>query len=159
MANAVLKILAMEPRNSNLKVVAQFNPKELQLDETIPWSKQAQKGAAAHLEYTSGDPRTMSFELLFDGFEGGPSVQYQLDQLSQMARPMAAPDPKRPPKLKVIWGAPEGDSSYDLPTYTCVLESLSFKYTMFSPKGTLLRATASVKLKEASYELKVGQSK
>jgi hypothetical protein len=36
-----------------------------------------------------------------------------------------------------------------LPKFECVIESLSTKYTMFSSEGMLLRATCTVKLKEA----------
>jgi len=36
-----------------------------------------------------------------------------------------------------------------VPTFKCVIESLSVKYTMFSDQGVPLRATCTVKLKEA----------
>ena len=43
----------------------------------------------------------------------------------------------------VSWGGAK------LPNFECVIESLSIKYSMFSSEGDPLRATATVKLKEA----------
>ena len=69
-----------------IEVAAQYNPKELQIDKTIPWSKvnqanQSTTGNAAtpkpsggtgiHLEFTGAEGRSMSVELLFDGYEAG----------------------------------------------------------------------------------------
>jgi len=36
-----------------------------------------------------------------------------------------------------------------VPNFNCVIESISTKYTMFSSEGAPLRATCTVKLKEA----------
>jgi hypothetical protein len=57
--------------------------------------------------------------------------------------PGDADETKRRPHLCVVkWGA-------TVPKFTCVIESLSAKYTMFSDAGVPLRATCTVKLKEA----------
>ena len=63
------------------------------------------------------------------------------------------PDQRRPPKVRILWGA--GGEALD--KFDAVIESVSVKYTMFSPEGKVLRATANVKLKEAS-SLKVGKA-
>jgi hypothetical protein len=44
----------------------------------------------------------------------------------------------------VAWG------DRGLPKFQCVIESLSTKYSMFSSDGQPLRATCTVKLKEAT---------
>jgi hypothetical protein len=49
---------------------------------------------------------------------------------------------RRPHMCVVTWGT-------TVPTFKCVIESLSVKYTMFSDQGVPLRATCTVKLKEA----------
>jgi hypothetical protein len=145
---AKLKILALEPRGTRHKVVAQFNPKEVQIDKSVPWKPQARRGTS-DLEYTGCDPRTMSLELLFDGFDTGLSVQGALDDLNRLTQSFGTGrDERRPPKVKVIWGT-DDTASVNLPEFNGVVESVSIKYTMFSGEGVVLRATASVKLKEA----------
>ncbi len=145
---AKLKILQLEPAGCVRKVVAQFNPKEIQIDKAISWKKQEKKQGAADLEFTGGEPKTMSVELLFDGYESGDSVQPQLDDLEKMTMHFGSGHhEKRPPMVRVIWGPQE--ASLNLPTFTSVIESVSIKYTMFSKDGIALRATATVKLKQA----------
>jgi len=144
---AKLKILALDPPRTTHKVVAQFNPKEVQIDKAVPWQKHNHRGTSK-LEYTGSDPRSMSLELLFDGFETGQSVQPAIDDLNRLTEHIGtAVDEKRPPRVKVIWGP--GTDSVSLPEFSGVVESVSVKYTMFSGDGVVLRATATVKLKEA----------
>jgi hypothetical protein len=150
-----------------LTVKAQFNPKELQIDQNVPWKKPdaanktgTQKGKDQSaddpiaLEFTGAEGRTMTLELLFDGYEssdrGGTGaaidVADKIETLATLAR-VRNPEEKdetkrRPHQCVVTWGA-------TLPRFVCVIESLSIKYTMFSKDGAPLRATATVKLKEA----------
>jgi hypothetical protein len=188
-ATAKLKIISIDDGTT---VEAQYNPKELQVDQTVPWQKPgaanqtgsqpAPSGGAAGgggsgggsggggssggggggggdsgadpnkmaLEFTGAEGRSMTVELLFDGVESsGRSVDVgskvaSLEKLAQ-ARVPEAKDPKqrRPHHCTVSWGA------RGLPKFNCVIESLSTKYTMFSSDGAPLRATCTVKLKEA----------
>ena len=50
---------------------------------------------------------------------------------------------RRPHVCVVAW------AKKDFPNFRCVIETLAVKYTMFSKDGRALRATCSVKLKEA----------
>lgn len=161
-----------------VSVEAQFNPKELQIDQNVPWKKpeganqgQAQQqganstagqsGGAAKpsgsdsdknedgmaLEFTGAEGRSMTLELLFDDESGGggkvTSSIAGLQQLAMVVNPKDPDETKRTPPLCVVtWGSTVGK-------FTCVVESLSIKYTMFSKAGAPLRATATVKLKEA----------
>jgi hypothetical protein len=159
-ASAKLSIGSVD--QNDLQVTAQYNPKELQVDKSIPWSKvnqanqsnnpkqagsSAQKGI--HLEFTGAEGRSMSVELLFDGYESNTpdDVAGNISKLEQMASvidPDSADENKRRPHLCVVtWG------QRGLPSFRCVIESLSTKYTMFSSDGAPLRATCTVKLKEA----------
>lgn len=143
---AHLKIITVD--GPKITIQGTFNPKELQVDEQVPWTQHDATKRAADLEYTGSQPRTMAFELFFDGFERQKSVARDLELLRALARPYGTgPDEKRPPKVRVIWGPAE--DSVDLPRFTGVVESVSTKLTMFSPDGHVLRATASIKLKEA----------
>ena len=155
---AVLTIVS--PDEPNPQVIAQYNPKEIQIDRTVPWGKHGTTGSPKKsgqsgkergmlsLEFTGTEPRTVTVELLFDGFEDNRSVAPTLEVLEQLAT-VRDPDSKkeemlRPYRCIVIWGE-------TLRNFRCVIESLSIKYTMMAPDGTPLRATATVKLKEVNF--------
>jgi hypothetical protein len=138
----------------DLTVVAQYNPKELQIDKQINWKEPeriqgSHPGAVEddHLELPSAPTRSMNLELLFDGFEDQRSVQPQIDMLEELSS-IREPGSKhaylrRAHHCVVAWGGVDGARRF-----RCVIESLSTKVTMFSPKGQPLRATCAMKLKE-----------
>ena len=146
--------VAIASLDDGTTVTAQYNPKELQIDRSVPWSKvnqanQSQANAGEqgiHLEFTGAEGRSMSLELLFDGYEKNTSVAAQVAALEKLASVIKAgsskEDERRPHRCVVAWGA-------TLQNFRCVIESLSTKYTMFSSSGDPLRATCTVKLKEA----------
>lgn len=146
-SSGVITILSVD---TGIQVDAQYNPKELQIDKTIPWQKNPQSNKSPEkgiqLEFTGAEGRTMSVELLFDGFEDNASIEGDVAKLNTMASVLSPGDSdenKRRPHLCIAkWGA-------TVPSFRCVIESLSTKYTMFSPAGVPLRATCTVKLKEA----------
>jgi len=139
-------------------VEAQYNPKELQVDKSIPWSKKNQANQSnekgIHLEFTGAEGRSMSVELLFDSYEKGggshtktfKAVEQKIADLEQLASVIDSEstdeNKRRPHRCLVLWGTA-------MPTFRCVIESLSTKYTMIDTDGTPLRATCTVKLKEA----------
>ncbi len=144
------------------KVEAQFNPKELEISKSVPWSKvneanksngKSTQDQGIHLEFTGAEGRSISVELLFDGYEksNNRSVNVSdrvrdLETLASVRVPGSKKeDERRPHRCVVTWGG-EGGVLND---FRCVIESLSTKYTMFSPDGKPLRATCVVKLKEA----------
>jgi hypothetical protein len=149
-SGGVVSIGSCDPGFETLQVDAEYNPKELQVDLTVPWSKVSQanksndKGIA--LEFTGAEGRSMSLELLFDGYEKKTSIADKVKTLSTLASvidPNEKDETKRRPHMCVVtWGT-------TVPKFKCVIESLSTKYTMFSEKGDPLRATCTVKLKEA----------
>lgn len=143
-------------------VSAQYNPKELQVDQNVPWKKPeaATKtgsqssgsggGNPLEVEFTGAEGRSMTIEMLFDGYEGGGrsvNVTAEVAKLTKLATVIdpESKDPKkrRPHHCVISWGA------RGLPKFECVIESLSTKYSMFSSEGEPLRATCTVKLKEA----------
>jgi hypothetical protein len=127
---------------------ADYNPKEVQLDRTVPWQPHNKANASGlQLEFSGSQGREMSLELFFDGFEDNISVQTDVDLLEVLAT-VRDPDSqddqmRRPHHCVVTWG------DNGIPKFQCVIESLSTKYTMFGKDGTPLRATVSIKLKEA----------
>lgn len=161
--------------DSKLTVVAQYNPREIETARTIPWQKhnsdntpearRKKPAPGSDVEYTGGEGRSISLELLFDGYEGEKSVLKQLLDLDQMATPREAGSDdsalRRPHQCVVVWGTyAELDDKGMRPSeekamrpMRCVIDSLTVKYTMFSEQGVPLRATANVKLREASVKL------
>jgi hypothetical protein len=156
-ATARLYIGNAEPIDGgDVHVEGDYNPKELQVDKSMPWAKHNYSNKNGdtkndrgnlHLEFTGGEGRSMTIELLFDGFEQKQSVESKvanLEKLTNVIEPNSADESKRrPPMCVVAWG------EKGLPKFKCVIESLSTKYTMFASDGTPLRATCTVKLKEA----------
>lgn len=143
---ARLKIIGLEGKKTTVE--AQFNPKEVSFDKSVPWQKQKKsKGDAADLEFTGAEPMTMSFELMFDAFEdANGDVIGKVNDLISLAQIDEAQ--KRPSKVKVIWG--QSTESTAFTEFQGVIESVATKITMFSPSGKALRATCNVKLKQGS---------
>jgi hypothetical protein len=136
---------------SQLEVVAQYNPKELARSATAAWhthpntsAKQSTTGdSLAWMEYGTSEPRSVTLDLLFDGYEEGISIAYAVEQLESLTLPLDRASRKmehRHPQLCVaVWGTQ---------TLRCVVISVATKLTMFDASGEPLRATCSVTLKE-----------
>ena len=137
---AKLRITALEGEHQGEVLEAQFNPKEIEVDRTIPWLHQR----PAPLQFLGAEPARMSFELLFDGVEQSKSVQPRLDRLHRLSS--VDETLHHPPRVKVAWGSAAGA----MPTFDGVVEAVSVRYLTFAGNGVPLRATATVKLKEAA---------
>jgi Contractile injection system tube protein len=129
-------------------VNAQYNPKELQIDKTVPWQKHNKSGATGlQMEYTGAEGRDMTLELMFDGYEENESVRDTVRSLEDMATEKLQKDnTRRPDHCFVAWGEIMGGGDNK---FKCVIIQISTKYTMFSNDGKALRATVTLKLKEA----------
>src|SRR5687767_15836248 len=69
-----LRIIGLEGSASSVTVEAQFNPKEISVDKSVPWQKQKAQGPGV-LELSVAEPMTMSLVLMFDVVEGQISIQ------------------------------------------------------------------------------------
>ena len=155
--------ITIKSLDDGTEVKAQYNPKELQIDRTVPWSPTGEtnksnngggKGGGIHLEFTGAQGRTLSVELLFDGYEAKAGAGFKvnvagevgkLEHLASVRHPGSKKeDDRRPHWCVADWGN-------SLRAFRCVIESLSTKYTMFDDQGNPLRATCTVKLKEADH--------
>ncbi|NVB83054.1 MAG: hypothetical protein HOV81_32045 [Kofleriaceae bacterium] len=146
-------------------VTAQFNPKELQIDKPVGWEPKpdtgksnkpedkGKKNQGVGVQFTGAKGRSLTVELLFDGYEQGKDAYSvdvsaeigKLEHLASVRNPgIQKEDDKRPHWCVATWGK-------TLSGFRCVIESLSTKYTMFDDKGSPLRATCTVKLMEADY--------
>ena len=129
------------------QVEAQFNPSQLSIEKSVPWQKQSEAGGKQTLEYTSGQNRTMSLELLFDTYENGKSVYTQyVEKLEKMTEPID--DLNHPPRVAVVWAHLKQNGTHGHTSFIGVIERLSTKYTMFLEDGTPVRATCSLSLTE-----------
>src|SRR5262245_66336840 len=136
----------------SLKVTAQYNPKELQIDKQVPWQKHPKPNAnGLQLEFTGAEPRQMTLELMFDGFEQNKSVAghiANLEKMSSVRMETGKDEERRPHQCVVVWGTVLPGTGGG-PRFTCVIESMQTKYTMFHTTGYPVRATVTLKLKEA----------
>ena len=99
----IAKLTIASKDEPSIQVQAQYNPKELQLDQSVPWKKPeaanqtgTQKGSGASagddpiaLEFTGAEGRTMTIEFLFDQYEGAGrkvAVAAEVAKLEQLAR-------------------------------------------------------------------------
>ncbi len=139
-----------------LTVVAHYNPAELAVKKDVPWVAKGEHGAPEGPTSSSQDShqfngaptRSMSLELLFDGYETHTSVEpivTQLETLTAVRDPESTnSEMRRPHFCIVVWG--EGKP------FRCIITSLNVRYTMFSSHGRPLRAVCSVELQEARIE-------
>ena len=74
---------------NGVNLTAQYNPKEIGLDKSVPWQKgKNSKANTPDLEFTSADGRSLSVELFFDTFEEGTNVRYKyVTKLEALTRP------------------------------------------------------------------------
>jgi hypothetical protein len=136
---------------AGIGVDAQYNPREFTIDKSVPWQKHNKANAnGLQLEFTGAEGRTMDLIMLFDGYEEKASIRDKvaiLETLAAVREPNSTEDDKRRPHhCVVVWGTVMGGGDNK---FKCVIEHISTKYTMFSPEGAPLRATVTLKLKEA----------
>ena len=138
---AKLRITALDGEHQGEVLEAQFNPKEIEFDRTIPWWYD--RRVPVPPQFLGVEPARMSFELLFDGVKQSKSVQPRLDTLHRLSSVDAALH--SPPRVKVAWGSAAGA----MPTFDGVIEAVSVRYLTFAENGVPLHATATVKLIQA----------
>jgi hypothetical protein len=135
-----------------VEISAQYNPKELARTAAATWTphpntsaKNPNSKADNHLwmEYGTTTPRSLTFELVFDGYEETQSVDELVRSLESLTLPVdmssKRTSDRRPQACVAVWGAQ---------SFRCVVTSVATKLTMFSPLGKPLRAICSVTLTE-----------
>jgi hypothetical protein len=119
------------------KIELCFNPSELQVQKSVPWSRHAVKGTdSPEAQFTQGGELRMTMELLFDTYETQEDIRRKyiipIANLTEIN-----PQRKRPPLCTFIWG--QGSMQ-------CFLESYMTRYTTFLEDGTAVRAVMNVSL-------------
>ena len=143
------KKLTLVGIENGVRFVAQTQPKEIKVDKPVPWKKAASSVSdRPSLEFTSAEGRTMTFELSFDTSDTNADVHdayvAKLLSLAMVIDPSssAPEEKKRPPRVQVL--------GIGAITFEGVIESISVRYTSFTGEGIPVRATCTVKIKEAS---------
>ncbi|HUQ05858.1 MAG TPA: hypothetical protein VM261_25325 [Kofleriaceae bacterium] len=143
------KKVAIVGMEIDVTLTAQYNPKEISFEKSAEWAPhKTTKNNGADLEYSSSPARTLSMELMFDGYEEDLDVSKEyVDKLMQLIEVMDADSNdesrKRPSIVQVVW--PEKATKFQ-----GVLQSVSTKYTMFNPDGKPVRATCNIKVLEVA---------
>lgn len=142
-------MIEVDPRDRgpNLPPVipVMFNPPEYTIAKGAQFAEIAIPGIDAPvIQFIRGQTRTLSLELFFDGTRLGSSatragdVRLLLEPVAQLGR--IQPNTHAPPRIRFIWGV--GLS------FRGVVDNVQQKFTLFSPAGVPVRATATLSVKE-----------
>jgi nucleoid-associated protein YgaU len=141
------------------KIPVQFNPAELSFSKTATMAEIAVPGLDAPvLQFIRGGTETLTLELLFDSTtkkgmgDAAESVSKDVDEFYALVKQDAKMH--APPVCRFSWSEPSNPADKDSEVshapfwFTCVVESVDRKFTLFSPRGLPLRARVTVKLRE-----------
>jgi hypothetical protein len=146
-------------KGGDLKVPFQFNPTEISFNKGVQVAEIAIPGLDTPLlQFVRGQNETLTMDLFFDTTDHGMgdktvSVTTLTDPLYQLMK--IDPDSHAPPICEFHWNDsfPGADvnkhaGNQKRNAFTCIVESVRHKYTLFSPNGVPLRATLTVTLRE-----------
>lgn len=156
---AYIENLSKTKRAKSIRV--QFNPAELSFNKTATMAEVAIPGLDAPvLQFIRGGTETVTLDLLFDSTDkkgmgdDAESVCKHVDEFYELVK--QDPELHAPPVCRFSWAEPPLDHSDTRSTevshapfwFTCVVESVDRKFTLWSTKGLPLRARVTVKLRE-----------
>ena len=123
-----------------------FNPNEYTIQKSANWKRSPLPNApdVTVPEFTGADPRSLSLEIFLDETESASgSVAKDVERLFDLCTPtpqsISAKKPS-PPFVLFGWGSTT--------SFTAYVKSVSVKYSMFKPDGTVVRATGTLSLEE-----------
>lgn len=141
-------IVHSSPFNSEARDIKfMFNPTEISFTRTASWEyKPGNSGSSLlpKVSFSGVQPYKFTLSnLLFDTYETKTSVMKQyIDNIKQGVSARAEA-PSRPPVYIFVW-----KNKY----FHCVMESLTYKLTMFLADGTPVRAIVDISLQEVDPE-------
>ncbi len=155
-----------EPRQVNEEVsyVVQVNPNHQTLNQRLQYTyHEVQGSSGGEARYCRSEPRTLEFEFLFDGTGVVPppsefgdiplvgavesllsgnkkfDVKTEIEKFNKVVYDFDG-EIHRPRQLLLSWGTL---------VFPCVLTSVNYRFTLFKPDGTPLRAIASCSFRES----------
>lgn len=130
------------------RITCMFNPTDYTFAKSVSWSQSTDRGAnVPQLEFTGGEPATLTLKLFFDTTGSGEDVRtkYTNDLWDLAMVNKDKIDPKtnkgRPPTCTFEWG--------NAWSFEAVVTSINTAFTMFLGDGTPVRATVDLSLKQA----------
>ncbi|MEW5868206.1 MAG: LysM peptidoglycan-binding domain-containing protein [Chloroflexota bacterium] len=137
-----------------------YNPAEFTLNKSAQIAEVAIPGLDSPvLQFVRGQTETLSLDLFFDTTEYGVTdnvrpVTQETDKFYQLVK--IDSQTHAPPILLFSWGGQDFPGHRSYPSmgnqqrygFKCIVENIRQRFTLFSPKGTPLRATLSVTLRE-----------
>ncbi len=130
------------------RVTCLFNPTDYAFSKTVNWAQSTDRGAnVPTLEFSGGEPATLSLKLFFDTTDTGEDVRSKytndLWDLAMVNKNKIDPvtNKGRPPTCTFEWG-----SAW---SFEAVVTSINTSFTMFLGDGTPVRASVDLSLKQA----------
>lgn len=136
------------PGEPGERVEFMFNPTLLTFARTVKWqSEQGNRGNSAlpKVNFSGVAPFKLTLsQVVFDTYEIRQSVYDQY--IKKLRRGVESPDGqnKRPPVYWLVWGQRK--------SFPCVMTSMSYKFDLFLPDGTPVRALVDITLQEVEKE-------
>jgi hypothetical protein len=125
----------------------QFNPKQYSISTSSTWTREPAKGApkSSPPEFVGANPWSLQMELFFDGWDAPSPRDVSLDvqKLLSWCKPTDESLKKKVPRPPVVvfhWGT--------TPEFEAYLKSVNATFTMFTPEGMPVRATANITLEQ-----------
>jgi hypothetical protein len=145
-----IKICEGEDKDKEIEIL--YFPTEYSIEKTNSFSEISIPGLESpYLEYLKGNASTISLEVFYDTYEEYDSqgrsvdVRKYTNQLSNLMN--IDPEIHGPPRLLFIWGISSEEP------FSCVLEKVTKKFTMFNSDGIPVRARLNITLKEKKFGL------
>lgn len=156
--SAMLRVKWHQSKTEDIKF--KFNPTEWSFDKAVQIAEVNIPGLDTPLlQFVRGQNEKIVLDIFCDSTEDGlganaVSVTEQSDRIYQLVK--IEPTRHAPPICTLIWNSkfPGCDTSAQIggnqkrTSFTCIVESVRHRYTMFSSKGVPLRATLTVTLRE-----------
>jgi nucleoid-associated protein YgaU len=137
-------------KDTNERIPCLFNPNEQTFEKSNTWNIEHIVGEnVPKIEYTGGEPATLTLELFFDTYEDGTDVREYTEKVWKLMQVEAKTknqrtDRGRPPIVVFTWG-----STW---SFEAVITRISQKFTLFLEDGKPVRATLSVTFKQVKDE-------
>jgi hypothetical protein len=126
--------------NPGAEIPVLFNPTEYSIEKSNQFAEIAIPGLESPLiQFTRGNIKTLTMDLFFDTYtdRSGEDVRNYTGQITDLLK--IDSDLHAPPVCLFSWGKLN---------FTCVLERVTQRFTMFNSDGVPVRATLSVSFKE-----------
>ncbi len=114
-----------------------FYPSEYTQSKSANYPEETRKKNKSRVQFAGDKLETLEMSLFFDTYESNEDVRIHTRKITDLMEYDRSGNP--PPILMFVWGPIN---------FTCILESVTKKFTMFRRDGVPVRATLSVRFKE-----------